>query len=341
MPSTQAVPVIGVGGSAGGLVALKQFVEALPGDLHAAVLVVLHLSPHTPSQLDLILASTTGMSVTRAEDGERIKPGHIYVARSDRHLMLDGDRMRLSRGPKECRVRPAIDVLFRSLASSCGPRAAGVILSGMLDDGTAGLWAVKQSQGRAYVQDPAEALHPSMPESAAEHVDVDLVAPVAVLAREVAAWSSHPADPAPSTDDRDEESHRLETRIAGEENALRIGVMDLGRQSRYACPDCHGALLEIREGRVVRFRCHTGHAFSIQTLLAEIDTSIDNGLWSTVRAMEERLLLLRELARLAAEGGRASVADHYRRQAGELEKPIDALRRMVLDEHALGHASEG
>lgn len=340
MTSDKAVPVIGVGASAGGVEALRGLVQALPTELEAAVMVVLHLPPHSPSQLDAILSTGTHLKVARAEDGDRVRAGHIYVARPDRHLMLEGEHIRLSRGPKECRVRPAIDVLFRSLAASRGRGAAGVVLSGMLDDGTAGLWAIKRHHGRAYVQDPAEAMHASMPKSAAEHVDVDLVAPVAEIARELGAWSRQAATAKLPQPPHAKEIHAVETRIAAEANALQNGVMELGRQSKYTCPDCHGVLVEIREGRVVRFRCHTGHAFSIKTLLAEVDTAIDNGLWDTVRALEERLLLLRQLAELATHAGKDADAEYYQQQAKDLDEPIAALRQLVMDPRVFGHESQ-
>lgn len=306
----------------------------------AALVVVLHVPPHSPSQLDRILASAGPLPVSSARDGERIREGQVYVAAPDRHVIIQDNHIRLTRGPKECRVRPAIDVLFRSLAVARGARAAGVVLSGMLDDGTAGLWAIKERRGGAFAQDPQEAMHPSMPASAIEHVAVDVVAPVASLAAALVAWSRQAAASGEQQMAATGDRHETETRIAAEANALRNGVMQLGRQSKYTCPDCHGVLVEIEEGRVVRYRCHTGHAFSMQTLLAEVDTAIDNGLWDTIRSMEERLLLLRQIAEVAQGLGDARKSARYNGLARELERPIERLRDMVLDPRLFGHESD-
>jgi two-component system, chemotaxis family, protein-glutamate methylesterase/glutaminase len=337
------VPVIGIGASAGGVEALSAFFRALPQHVEAAFMVVLHVPAHSPSQLDKILGKISPLAVATARDGEKLRKGRVYIAAPDRHLMLEDQHVRLTRGPKECRVRPAIDVLFRSIAVSQGALAAGVVLSGMLDDGTAGLWAIKERAGACFVQDPGEALHPSMPESARDHVRVDLVAPVATLAAALARWSARAADAsdAPTSDGETEAgSLHTESRIAAESNALRHGVMQLGSPSKYTCPDCHGVLVEIREGRVVRYRCHTGHAFSMQTLLAEVDLAIDNGLWDTIRAMEERLLLLQQMSEMAEQAGDRARAESLRQLANDLEKPIDSVRTLVLNPRLFGHESE-
>jgi two-component system chemotaxis response regulator CheB len=182
-------------------------------------------------------------------------------------------------------------------------------------------------------------MYPSMPESALKHVALDRVAPVAELAAELERWSRS-AGAAPDTEVDARESHAVETRIAAEANALQEGVMQLGRQSKYTCPDCHGVLVEVQEGKVIRFRCHTGHAFSIKTLLAEVDIAVDNGLWDTIRALEERLLLLRQLSDLAEKASDSTGAHRYGHLAKDLEKPIESLRKLVLDPRLFGHESE-
>jgi two-component system chemotaxis response regulator CheB len=209
----------------------------------------------------------------------------------------------------------------------------------MLDDGTAGLWAIKDQDGVVLVQDPAQAQYPSMPESAIRHVAVDLVAPVEVLAAEIVRLTQEPLpasqDPAPS------KRHRLENLIAEEGNALKGGVMGLGKVSQYTCPDCHGVLVQIEEGSVLRFRCHTGHAFSIKSLLVEVSEAIDNGLWDTIRALEERVLLLREMSELARTNDSAAVAERSSHQADHIEKHINTLRDLVLDPSIFGHSPGG
>ncbi|MDB5929296.1 MAG: CheB methylesterase [Polaromonas sp.] len=330
--------IVVVGGSAGGLQALEQLVSHLPADLDAAIFVVLHIPSHTPTELDKIVARNTPLQVSLAQDKQAVESGRIYIAPTDRHLMLQDGLLRITRGPKEGRSRPSIDVLFRSAAENFGPRAVGVVLSGMLDDGTAGLWAIKDRRGMALVQSPEEALHSSMPQSSISHVKVDMVAPVKELAKEVITLSkqtvSDQALPAGS------KQHFVENRISMEGNGLRLGVMKLGAVSKYTCPDCHGVLVQIEEGSIVRFRCHTGHAFSLQTLLAEVNGSIDKGLWDTLRAVEERIMLLRQMAGLAETAGRKEAAAQWEAQADEADERVEVLRELVLDGRFLGHFPE-
>src|SRR5262249_42670923 len=170
--------LIVIGASLGGFDALPRLVEGLPEDLPAAVLVVQHISPNAPSYLAERLNRAGPLQATQAIDGERLRPGRIYVGVPNRHLMIEHDQIRLSRGPKESHARPSIDVLFRSAALYAGPRAIGLILTGRLDDGTAGLWAIKDRGGIAIVQSPQEAAHSSMPESAIAHVAVDYTLPI-------------------------------------------------------------------------------------------------------------------------------------------------------------------
>jgi len=324
--------IVTVGASAGGVESLRELFGALQPDQDAAFLVVLHIPPHSPSHLDHVLSSATTMPVSSPQDREPLRRGHVYVASADQHLMLEDDIIRQTRGPKECRVRPAIDVLFRSAAVTYGPRTIGVVLSGMLDDGTAGLWAIKDRGGMALVQDPQEAMHSPMPQSAIQHVKVDLVGPCVVLANEIGKITSgKPVHGAV----REHGRLATENRIASEGNGLQLGVMTMGKVSQYTCPDCHGVLVEIEEGSIVRFRCHTGHAFSLQTLLAEVSESIDKGLWDTIRAIEERVLLLRQMGELAADRSHGQ-AEAMNKLAEDAESSIKALKDLVLDVRLFG-----
>jgi two-component system chemotaxis response regulator CheB len=178
--------IVVIGASAGGVEALKSLFSLLPADLSASYFVVMHLSPDYASHLDHILQSVTSMPVSFASDRQRIMPDCVYVASPDRHLMVEQDTIRITRGPRESRARPAVDVLFRSASLAYGQRVIGVVLSGSLDDGTAGLWQIKDRKGLAFVQDPQEAQHRSMPDSAMEHVDVDFVGSVEDLAEKIA-----------------------------------------------------------------------------------------------------------------------------------------------------------
>jgi two-component system chemotaxis response regulator CheB len=321
--------IVVIGASAGGIDALRSLFAQLPPDLSASYFVVLHLSPQYPSQLDRILQAVTPMPVAFASDRQLIMPDTVYIASPDRHLMVERECIRITRGPRECRSRPAADVLFRSASLAFGQRVIGVVLSGSLDDGTAGLWQIKDRAGLAFVQDPEEAQHRSMPDNALEYVDVDFVGTVEALAAKIAEEVRRhlplPAAPPPQP------LQETENQIALGENGMDAGVMDLGTPSKYSCPECGGNLAQIVEGPIVRFRCHTGHAYSFKSLLTEVNSSVDTSLWSTVRAIEERILILRQLADLAEKHGRHEESLRLRAKASQADEKCQPLRELVLD----------
>ncbi|WP_286790258.1 MULTISPECIES: chemotaxis protein CheB [unclassified Pseudomonas] len=331
--------IVVIGASAGGVQALTKLFQSLPPGLPAAFLVVLHIPAYAPSVLPEVLSRVTQMRVVPADDSQPLEAGSVYVATSDRHLTLEEEGLRVTRGPKECRVRPAIDVLFRSAAVSHGARVIGVILTGALDDGTAGLWAIKDREGLALVQDPSEAMHESMSESAIKHVKVDFIGPIEALAQQIVRAVGTQIDRQHARPAR--EGHVIEKLIELKGNGLEAGVMSLGAVSKYTCPECHGFLVQIEEGSIIRFRCHTGHAFSMKTLIAEVNEAIDNGLWDTLRAVEERVVLLRQMAELADRAGSYDEAAQCRYQADESEKRLQPLRELVLDSGFFGHDQMG
>jgi two-component system chemotaxis response regulator CheB len=329
--------IVVVGASAGGTEALCRLLGGIPAGLPSAILVVQHIPSHVASSLHEVLARVTPLRVVVARSGQPLEAGTVYVAPADRHLMLQPDGVRVTRGPKECRARPAVDVLFRSAASNYGPRVIGVILSGALDDGTAGLWAVKDQGGLALVQDPAEAAHDSMPRSAMQHVEVDLVGTLERLAEEISRCAAMPIGPwRPKV-----EHHEVENLIAMSGRGMQAGVMELGLVSKYTCPDCHGVLVQIEEGPIVRFRCHTGHAFTLSTLMAEVNASIDIGIWETLRAVEERVMLLRQMADIADAAGESDHAALCRRQADDAEARLDPPRDLVGAQSRLRRSRPG
>ncbi|MEW6022316.1 MAG: chemotaxis protein CheB [Pseudomonadota bacterium] len=321
--------IVVIGASAGGVPVLQDLFALLPPDTSASYFVVQHLAAHTPSQLDRVLQGATAMPVHFARNDEPILPDTVYLAAPDRHLLVEDGRTRITRGPRECRARPAVDVLFRSAALAYGPQVIGVVLSGSLDDGTAGLWQIKDRGGLALVQDPREASYPSMPESALEHVEADCVAPVAALARriieETATPRPLPCPPQPRA------RQQVENQVAMGGNGMQAGVMGLGEVSTYTCPECHGVLVQIEEGRLLRFRCHTGHAYSPKSLLVEVNEAIDSGIWDAIRVIEERILLLRQMADMAAAAGKEEDARRLRAKAGQAEDKCKPLRDLVLD----------
>lgn len=265
-PQIAGHDIIVVGASAEGIVALQTLVGGLPFDLPAAFFVVVHIPPGSRSALPTILCRAGPLPPAHDVDGEVIQQSCIYIARPDHHLAVERGDIRVTRGPKENRFRTAIDVLFRSAAYAYGPRVIGVILSGQLDDGTAGLWAVKDRGDLAIVQDPQDAVYSSMPLSAMQHVAVDYylsLAKIAPLLEQLAGQPAAPEEAYPVS-----KALEVEMGIALEDKALESGLMQLGQLSPYICPECYGGLLQLQDGGITRFRCHTGHAFSVQSLFA-------------------------------------------------------------------------
>ena len=320
--------IIVVGASIGGLEALRSMVADLPRDLPAAVFVVWHMAAESPGLLPDILQRAGALPALHPHDGEAIQPGRIYVAPPDHHLLLQDGRVQLSRGPKENRFRPAIDPLFRSAARFYGSRVIGIVLSGALDDGTAGIEAIKVRGGMVVVQDPREAINPAMPQSVLAHVAVDHCVPAAALGPLLAdlAWRvAREGGMEPMTEHMD-----IEHRIALGEHALESGVMQLGEPSPYTCPECHGTLLEMATDGIPRFRCHTGHAYTITSLLAEVNGSIEEALWSAMRVIEEKVLLLRYAADHLRARNDGMGVERLLEQAREAEQQVQLIRLAVL-----------
>ena len=333
--------IVVIGASAGGIEALRELVRGLPAEFPAPIAVVLHTSPQAPGVLHDILDRSGPLAGTDPGNGDRLRAGHIYVAPPDHHLLIEPGRIRLSRGPKENRFRPAIDPLFRTAAQVYGPAAIGVILTGNLDDGTAGLWAIKQLGGTAVVQDPADALFPSMPLSAARHVSVDYCVPLREMPALLTGLAARPlaapdaAQPPAGRDERME----VEIRIAKEENPVSPEFERHAHPSPFACPECHGVLHSLKEAGRIRFRCHTGHAYSLESLLAEVHEGIETALWSAVRALQEGGLLVQEVSQHL--GGQhadhtgaslAARARHLRESAAAVRAILTATPALVESE---------
>lgn len=328
--------IVVVGTSAGGLSALQTLVEGLPADFAGAMFVVLHLSPNAPSALARILQRQSAIPVAEAGDGEVVRPGRIYTAPPDYHLVLDGDTMRLTRGPRENRHRPAIDALFRSAAFAYDRRVVGVLLTGELDDGTAGLWEVKNRGGTAVVQDPADAWAPSMPRNALQYVRADHVLPMREIAAMVTKLTRASVTGEKPTLLPAEDEAEIETRVALEADALHAGVRELGPNSPYTCPECHGVLTRLKSGGVPRFRCHTGHAYSIYSLLAAVDEDVEHSMWNALRSIEESELLLAHLARHLAESkGDQATIERFQKKARDAQRLADLMRQATWQHQIL------
>jgi two-component system chemotaxis response regulator CheB len=326
--------VIVIGASAGGVEALRNIAAGLPEDFASTVFVVLHLPRGGTSVLPAILARAGDLSASHPVDGEEIKTGHIYVAPPDNHMLIDDGVVRLARGPRENGHRPAIDPLFRSAARSHGTGVIGVILSGVLDDGTAGLAAVKAAGGRTVVQDPADALYAAMPESAIAHVGPEHVVEANGIAPLLAKLAGQaPPEEAPGLA-AEPEAVLEETLVASDRSAS--DAPQPGEPSGFTCPECSGALWEADEDGVPRFRCRTGHQYSLETLLTAQSDSIEAALWSAVRALEERSAMLRRIAQRLSSRGSSGSAFRYARQADQGIQHALALRHALHNLHAMG-----
>jgi two-component system chemotaxis response regulator CheB len=303
-----------VGGSAGGMDAVRSLLQQLPRELPASVFVVLHMGP--VSYLPRILRQGSALPVVAAESGAAIERGKVYVAVPGVHLLLHDDHILLRRGPRENLSRPAIDPLFRTAAATHGSRVIGVVLSGSLSDGTAGLRAIKRCGGLAVVQQPEDAAVPFMPRSALRYVDVDYVRPADEMGELLGGLVREPAGPSPPVPT----DIRLEAAIAAQELAdMRVDDM-LGKPSHFTCPECHGALWEIGDGTMLRFRCHVGHALSADAVLAAQGEEIDTLLGTLQRSHQERAALARKLAERERVEDRHNLADHLENRAREYEE---------------------
>jgi two-component system chemotaxis response regulator CheB len=321
--------IVVIGASAGGLGPLRDIIGALPATFAAPVCVVLHASSTSPGFLNQILARAGDLPAGWAEDGLRLQPGRVYLAPRDHHLLVEPGVLRLGRGPKEHRFRPAVDPLFRSAAQVYGPGAVGVILSGQLNDGSSGLRVIKRLGGTAIVQDPNDAVFPSMPAGALRSVGAgaDYVVPAAEIAPLLVRVTAEAPDQRPVEEPT--AANAIEVRIAKGLNAIDSGVERIGDPSPYACPDCHGVMLRVEDETGVRFRCHTGHAYSSESLLAASQDGIESQLWAATRALEESGLLMAEMALRFDALGENGMSQRLTEQSAEAHAEADRLRKVV------------
>lgn len=322
-PATRDIVVIGA--SAGGLTVLCELMRGLPMRFPAAVFIAVHTSADNPGVLPQILARFGPLPVAFAHDGETIERGRIYVAPPDHHLLIERDRVRVTHGPKENGFRPAVDPLFRTAARSYGPRTIGLVLSGALNDGTHGLALIAEAGGVALAQDPQEALIPSMPLSAIQNVEVRRVLHsteiAGVLADLVHETVDDPDDP---PNDPNDPPNDPDVALVG---ASLQQQAPPGAPSGYTCPECGGAMWEIRElDRLLRFRCHVGHGFTAESLSARQEFALEAAMWTALRALEEHSALCRRMAERAEERKLNCLASRYRRDADEGAARADVIR---------------
>ncbi len=303
-----------IGASAGGVQALESVAAALPADFPAAVMVVIHVPAEPPSVMPAIIARAGPLPARHAADGEPIEIGTIYVAPPDRHLMVEPGRLRVVHGPRENGHRPAVDALFRSAARAYGPQVIGVVLTGNLDDGTAGLRAVKERGGVAIVQDPADAFAPGMPRSALAAVAVDHCLPLEQIPPLLRRLLELPLDPAavekvrgPNGGPQREDDRPMKGELS----------------THFSCPECRGVLYQLRDGE--QFRCRVGHRYSPEALLDAQGGALEAALWASVRSLEERATLAR---RIGNRLGHRQMK-RFESRARESEAHAAAVRQML------------
>lgn len=304
-------------------------VRQLPADFPSPIFIVLHIPPDSPSLLAHILTREGALPAKEAEDGELYRNGTIYVAPPDRHLLISKEgRLRTVRGPRENRHRPSIDPLFRSAAATLGPLVIGVILTGALDDGTAGLVAVAKRGGTTIIQDPRDALYPAMPSSAMEHVRADHVLPLADIARQLTLIVNEavPVNPGPTRDD----DMLMEVRMAELDPQAMQEDDRPGDPSPYSCPDCGGVLWEIQDEDFVRYRCRVGHAFSPETMLSAQSDVLEEALWTAAKTLEESARLSKRLARSERARGHDWLAKRFEEKEREARERVETIRRFLL-----------
>lgn len=324
--------LIAIGASAGGIEALQKLLAALPSDFPASVLVVLHTSGSS-SLLPHIFGRSTFLRVSHPQDGERIRHGHVYIAPPDFHMLVQGNHIRVLQGPRENLHRPAIDPLFRSAALSAGRRVIGVILTGMLDDGTSGLMVLKAHGGVPIVQDPETAMFSAMPRNALEQVPDAKVLPLEEIPAELLRLVREELPEPPQTAERNGSLEEKEVRLLELEMPQMENEERPGRPSAFACPDCGGVLWELDEDGFLRFRCRVGHAFTARNLSVEQQHAVETALWSALRALEESGALYKRLAERATSNDQRQSADRFRERADNIEQNARVLREFLVQVH--------
>ncbi len=325
--------IVVVGASAGGVEALRRLIAAVPADFAGTIFVVLHLPTNAHSFLPTILSRAGALPVHHAVDGQVPARGTVYVAPPDVHLLLRRSGMQLLRGPTENGHRPAVDPLFRSAAEAFGSGVVGIVLSGVLDDGTNGLLAVSAHGGLTVAQSPEDALYPSMPQAAIDNVPIDIVASAEeiglalprLVAHRTARNDATPGEPADSTE------RALEGNAASE---MR------GRPSRFTCPDCGGSLWDADPHEPGKFRCRVGHSWTALGLLEEQASTLEQALWTALRALSERADLARRMRDQAARSRHGYGQRLFERQLEEYEAQADVVRGVLRGPEPLRLATE-
>jgi two-component system, chemotaxis family, protein-glutamate methylesterase/glutaminase len=320
--------VLAIGTSAGGVAALTFLAKRFPRDFPAAVLVTIHLPSHARSPLADLLSASGPLPAQFVREGEAVSKGRIYIAPSNRHLLLDGERVSLGEGPRENNARPAIDPMLRSTALCCSGRAIGVVLTGTLGDGASGLWAIRRGGGIAVVQDPEDAAFSEMPMTALNRAKPDHVVrldEMPVLLDRLVRQPAGEARALPRT-----VKYEVEIARSGSNGMDNIDKLDgIARRSVLACPDCGGVMWEIGEEDMARYRCHVGHSYTAELMSLALDDNLRRALASAQRALEERVALARKLHRQAVDAGHRLLAENWAEKAGEFAREMEIIRGSI------------
>ena len=340
--------VITIGTSAGGVRALRGIIKQLPSDFIGSIHIVQHLSNEFSSNLTSVLAKVSKLPVAFAVDGERIEPGRIYLAPPDFHLLLKPDLIKVIRGPRENRMRPAIDPLFRTAAVAYRSYATGVVLTGMLDDGTAGLQAIKACGGMAIVQDPDEAEYNSMPKSAIANVEVDRVVPL----QDIAGILLERVKQTPAIVKEIPEDLLLEAPITLKAITKPSTMKKIGEPVAHSCPSCGGPLWQLGNNNnneinkvgnnidsLLRYRCHVGHAFTGRNLIEEQNEATEKALWIALRTLEERGRLLKNMSERYAQAGSQALAKSHQERAVEALESSTLIRDLIRNLRTISELS--
>ena len=326
----QTRDIIVIGSSMGGIEALAALAAQLPADLPASVLVVQHLSDESPSVLSDILDRRGPLAAVTAADGMALERGRIYVAPPNRHLLVTERGIRVVFGARENRCRPGIDPLFRTAAVHFRSRVIGVVLTGLLGDGAAGLYAVARCGGAAVVQAPDDAAYPEMPRRALARVRNADVVPLAQMGALLDRLSRQPAPPPPPVPEALSIEARLTEQTMGTDDRNELP----GKPSRFTCPECSGPIMEIDEDGRKRYRCQVGHAYSPDDMLLAKTQALEETLWVALQTLEERAAMLATLVREDRDRGWARNAGGFetreretREHAGRLRELLNSLAR--------------
>jgi two-component system chemotaxis response regulator CheB len=318
--------LIVIGASAGGFEAIAKVISGFSPNDEAAVIVVIHMSRKSNSRIIAdMFSKSTSLHCLIAAEGMPIERGHLYVALTDHHVMVKGNELLVRQGPHENRYRPSIDVLFRSAAVNFGNRTIGIILSGLLDDGTSGMWAIKQAGGLCIVQNPLEAQFSSMPRSVLNKIEVDYIEYLEDIPDVLKNIINNPLPP--------EKAVPVELQIEADITNKMMSDIDnlkaIAERSDFVCPECGGGLWHVKNDPVQRYRCHTGHVYTEKLLEDLQDEKIEESIWVSIRMLEEKSNLLHLMAKRDSKGSNPESVKGTMRRVEEMDKHISRLKSLL------------